>query len=321
MDELGVDRSFEKKMLLDSMTIEATTFDDYNLFTSEYLEPFEKIRNRKQALAIHKEQVAKYRSNPYYFLDIYQCFSSKWDQEASRLYTEILDRFQDNVPVLKALAYMTEMKGDFESTIPLYLKILNKKPFQAQSHRDVALAYATTNDYKNALLRYNWFVESAAYLTKVPFNPYGQDFLMTTEMMNLLDLNEKEVVDSLGLQNENEFYSGTRIVLDWNHPNASLELQIINPDGYFDTWKNIESNPSDTAAAHLRYSCQQFFLDEEIKGKWILNLNYQGNQSDDPTYLKLTIFHNYGKPEQSKEVKVFRLSEKNKKIKLADIWN
>ena len=61
MDELGVDRSFEKKVLLDSMTIEASAYDDYNLFTSEYLEPFEKIRNRKKILAIHEKQKEKYR--------------------------------------------------------------------------------------------------------------------------------------------------------------------------------------------------------------------------------------------------------------------
>ena len=33
----------------------------------------------------------------------------------------------------------------------------------------------------------------------------------------------------------------------------------------------------------------QFFIDNEIKGKWSINLNYLGNQSDYPTYLKLSI--------------------------------
>ena len=183
------------------------------------------------------------------------------------------------------------------------------------------MAYAAANDYENALLRYDWFIESAAYLTKLPFDPYGQDFVMTTEMISLLNHHEKKLMDSLDIQYDHMLYPGTRIVLDWNHPGASFELQIINPDGYFDTWQNAKRKPKQRSKTEQRYSCQQFYLDDEIKGKWILNLNYQGNRSDEPTYLKLSIFYNYGQPEQSKEVKVFRLSEKNKKIKLADIWN
>ncbi len=60
----------------------------------------------------------------------------------------------------------------------------------------------------------------------------------------------------------------------------------------------------------LGYSMADFLLDDELPGIWKVNTTYHGNKQLTPTYLKATIYRNYGSRLQSKEIKVFRLGLK-----------
>ena len=92
------------------------------------------------------------------------------------------------------------------------------------------------------LLRYTRFGTSASQLTNVPFDPQGEDLLMTTEIMNILKRNGNELLDSNSLKDTYEVYQGTRLVFDWNNPKAKFDLQFITPDGYYDSWQNYIEN-------------------------------------------------------------------------------
>ena len=61
---------------------------------------------------------------------------------------------------------------------------------------------------------------------------------------------------------------------------------------------------------------KQFFLDNTLKGKWKININYFGNRSKEPTYLKVITYFNYGKSTQTKNIKVFKLSEEHINMQL-----
>jgi hypothetical protein len=51
------------------------------------------------------------------------------------------------------------------------------------------------------------------------------------------------------------------------------------------------------------------------------NVNYLGNKSLTPTYLKVTIYHNFGLASEQKESQVFKLSAKNLNQELTKIKN
>jgi hypothetical protein len=52
-------------------------------------------------------------------------------------------------------------------------------------------------------------------------------------------------------------------------------------------------------------------IDGSLPGSWQVNIKYLGNKSLTPTYLKASIYYNYGEVSQRKEVKLFKLSLKN----------
>ncbi|MEP5273130.1 MAG: hypothetical protein ABJQ59_19130, partial [Maribacter dokdonensis] len=58
-------------------------------------------------------------------------------------------------------------------------------------------------------------------------------------------------------------------------------------------------------------SSKEFFLESDIQGEWIINVNYHGNKSGLPTYLKVTSFLGYGTDNEESITRIYRLSLKN----------
>ncbi len=109
----------------------------------------------------------------------------------------------------------------------------------------------------------------------------------------------------------------TRLVFEWNNQDAEFDLQFVTPDGYFDTWDNKPGKdvPQNLEAVK-KYNSKQFFIDDENKGLWRVSMNYRGNKSEMPTYLKVSVYHDYGLTSQRTEIKVYKLSENHKKVQL-----
>ena len=118
-------------------------------------------------------------------------------------------------------------------------------------------------------------------------------------------------------------FKGTRLLFEWNDSEAEFELQFVNPEKHYYTWKHTyEANATRIMNEKLNgYSSEEFLVDGSLAGKWQVNVNYKGNKKLEPTYLKVTTYFNYGKTSQRKEVNVYRMSLKNVNQRLFDIMN
>ena len=314
LDELDVDRSFDKKMLLDSLIASAARPENYLPFQSAYLQALIPVRNRKKAWAIHEQQKKNHANHPYYYLDVCDYFLTRWNNtaETDLLKEEIVQRFSDRPEVIKALAYIQEKHGNYDLAVPLFESILANNTMPAQAYRDLANAYAEAADFKNAMTFYTHFGNASEALTGQAYDSSGEDNLITTELLNLLHLHGSELPEEAQLEG-NTLEEGTRLVLEWNEPAVEFALDFINPYGSYDTWENAPRKDTDVPA---RYSSVQLFLDNDLQGKWVVNLNELHAGNDHPTYLKITIFYNYGQSKQSMEIKVFRLENTDRSLEL-----
>ncbi|NQY07135.1 MAG: hypothetical protein HRT68_13345, partial [Flavobacteriaceae bacterium] len=57
------------------------------------------------------------------------------------------------------------------------------------------------------------------------------------------------------------------------------------------------------------------------KGEWIFNIEYKGKASkiEEPIYIKMTLFKDFGKPNETKEIKVFRFVERNENVTVTKV--
>ncbi|HBI40400.1 MAG TPA: hypothetical protein DDY16_05570 [Tenacibaculum sp.] len=88
-------------------------------------------------------QRESYKELPHYYLDVSNFFYSKFKAEkyAARILSSVAELYPDSYQELKAFAYVLEERKAYEQALFVYQRILELRPEDIQSHRDVALAY------------------------------------------------------------------------------------------------------------------------------------------------------------------------------------
>jgi len=181
--------------------------------------------------------------------------------------------------------------------------------WEGQALRDVANAYIEAGDIMKAWMYYTQCMDVLDQLPDKQSDAHEEGLLITTEMMGILDLNEDSFLDNYNMENILDDDMRTRLVFEWNNQEAEFELQFVTPEGFYDTWENKAGGDAlqDQEAAK-GYFIKQFFLGKENLGLWQVNIDYKGTSSELPTYLKVSIYRNFGLADQQLEVRVYKLS-------------
>ena len=264
-----------------------------------------------------KELVGTYANAPYFILDAQAYFTEEWQRPD--LGEEVIKNhfgiYEENPVLLKALAYQYQAQGQYSKAKDLYKEVFLLRPNYAQSYLDMARSYRELGSYAKAAslhTRYGYLLEQGF----MEQDTVGIGKIMDREFNNLLTL-EKDAVVEKGKQKklyiaDNDF-KGTRVVFEWNDGEAEFELQFVNPGKQYHIWKHsLADNPELIAREKTYgYNSMEELIDSSLPGTWQVNVKYLGNKSLTPTYLKATVYYNYGEIVQRKEIKLFKLSLKN----------
>ncbi len=283
----------------------------------EYLKEFENSASLNESWEIYQRYSTSYSNSPYFVLDAFHHFADKWksNDRAETILQDHRNVLQTNPVLLKSLAYMYEEQGRFDIANEVYKDIFILRPNYVQSYLDMARSYRNIEEIKQAaamFARYDYLVDEA-------FLESGEnDFttIVQREYNNLLTLQKGAIVNGSKGNNlyvAEEDFKGTRLVFEWANGEAEFELMFVNPENQYYTWKHtLAENPEEIMTEkNLGYNIKEYLVDGSLPGTWKVNINYRGNKSLTPTYLKATIYTNYGTRDQKMEVKVFRLGLKD----------
>ena len=278
-----------------------------------------------EAKGIYLEQIRKYSGSFYYVLDAYDYFSNKWKNPefAEMIIEQNMAILKGNPLALKSLAYIFQAEGKFEKANKLYKDVFTLRADYAQSYLDLANSYRELGLIQKAAamyLRYD-------YLLKEDMVQADEDLkiILDRELNNLVSLKGAELV-STSQVNEiklDDEFKGTRLVFEWNDSEAEFELQFVNPENkYYKSERSLMAN-ADRIQNEKRsgFSSEEYLIDDTIRGTWLVNATYLGNKSLTPTYMKATVYYNYGSASQRKETNVFKLSVRNVNQHLFSVSN
>lgn len=258
-----------------------------------------------------------FSNSPYFYLDAYRHFADKWNEldYADTIIEENYGLFIENPVLLKALAYAYDEQGRTEKANDTYKEVFILRPNYAQSYFDMANSYRDLKEPRQAALlyaRYDYLLEEGFMeMDTLGFGP-----VINREFNNLLTLERNAVVEGRKARKlfvDKNDVEGTRLVFEWNDGEAEFELQFVNPENQYYKWKHTLADNADiiTREKDYGYNIKEEQLDGSLPGLWKVNVNYLGNKSLTPTYLKATVYHNYGTRAQRKEVRVYKLNIKN----------
>ncbi len=266
---------------------------------------------------VYEKYAKTYSGSPYFTLDAQKYFVSQWNEKgyADDIVASTAAIFEKNPVLLKALAYQYEESGDYAASNEYYKKVLRLRPNYGQSYLDLANSYRDLKSPQQAAslyTRYTHLVEEGFMsLDSIGFGP-----IFEREYNNFLFLNKNAVVagqQATELYIAEEEFEGTRLVFEWNDSEAEFDLQFVNPKKQYFLWKHSLSSNAEVISREKEYgyATTEYLIDGSLPGNWTVNINYYGNKSLTPTYLKATVYYNYGSYAQRKETRVFKLSLKN----------
>jgi hypothetical protein len=282
-----------------------------------YLKELEASSDFEDAKEVYMTNKNKYSNSAYFFIDAYNYFYEDLEEEefADTLIKDNFRLFEGNAVLLKALAYSYDSQERFKKSHELYKEVFILRPNYSQSFLDVANSYRNINSNKLAAgiyARYDYLIEE----NFIKADTTVFDKIIQREYNNLLALHKNEIMDSKKSKKvyvAEEDFKGTRLVFEWNDSEAEFDLQFVNPSNQYFKWKHSLADNSETIYKEkdFGFNTTEYLLDGALPGTWQVNVNYLGNKSLTPTFLKATVYYNYGTKNQRKEVKTFKLSLKN----------
>ncbi|MEM6685099.1 MAG: carboxypeptidase-like regulatory domain-containing protein [Bacteroidota bacterium] len=287
-----------------------------------YIVDLEAAKTYAEAIDIFKQQNqnTQLQTIPY-FLDTAEYFRRWGADKTLEILKNIEILAEENPQALKSLAYKLEALGEFAIAKEVYQRIAALLPNASQSYRDLALAYKRAGNYQESLDLYVKMLLGT--FENIDFS--GLEKPLLSEMQQLLRRHRSEV-DYKNIPSnllKATFKYDVRLVLEWNRPDAEFELQFVNPSKKFYTWQHSILAKKDRMLDEVKngYHIEEFIIDDaDITGEWMVNIqSLEKENNNNPTYLKYTLYRNYGEPNQERIIKVVKLYKHQQKVTLDKI--
>lgn len=286
---------------------------------NKFAESLSTYKNKAGAYQFYQQELNERITNYSDHISVAVKFLEFYKDEsiAIDILNEVAQRNYNDPEALKAVAYHYQMLDQKKRATKLLERVFKLRPQHAQSFRDLANAYVSESRYTKAWKLYY------AYMTKGKVtSEEGIGELMYNDMewlyyrrSNQSRFKRKFVpIYKTSL----EFERDVRMVFEWNTSEAEFELEFVSPDRRAYVFDHSLSTNSNLIVQEkkLGYSSKMFVIENLGQEEWLVNLTYKGNKKPDPTYLKLTTYYNWGKPEQKRSVKVYKLDIEDQKASL-----
>ena len=289
-----------------------------NSIETPYLKEIIQTSSINSAYNVYLKQRKSYGKDINFFFDMASYFHN-WNNPymVRRILSNVTEIIKPtNLQLLKALAYKYDEFEMFDKSVELYEKIRRLQPKDSQAYRNLALSHQSNNEFRKARDIYMKIINDQ-YDHVSSFSEIRKT--INTEFKNLATLNKSSsIVNDIPDFYKKKLEYHRRIVFEWSDYDAEFDLQIVNPQKRYFTWSHtFNSEPARmNKEQEYGYGLEEFFITSKDVGEWIFNITYFGKNLGDnsnPTYLKITVFDNYGKEIQSEKIKTIYLNLFNKK--------
>ena len=298
-----------------SMSLEKEQQNKYSLVLEAY-------KNKDVAYEFYTDQLKNKLTNYSDHLSIAMTFFQYHMDKgmATRVLNELAMSNAQNPEILKAIAYYFQLIEEKKSAVEVYQQIFRLRSKYAQSFRDLANAYVDYNLFEKAWKLYMGFMikdyaDSSEGIGELIYN--DMEWLYFNRN-NQTKIKQKFIPI---YKNIEEFSNDVRLVFEWNTSEAEFELEFVNPDKRAYVFDHSLENNNELILQEKKmgYSSKLFFLEDIGNGEWLVNLTYKGNKKQVPTYLKLTTFYNWSKPNEKRKINVYKLELQDQKIRLLTV--
>lgn len=293
---------------------------------SKYIRQLKRTGSAEEAYQLYLKLREEYNNMPSFYMDVADYFLNQNEAEkAFRIISNIAEIELDNYELSRALAYKLEAEGKTEMAEYIYAKVLELRPEDIQSYRDLALIKIENGHFQEALELLYKIVNGGLVEKDEARRFSGIEDISFVEMNNLIALHKNE----LDLSNiDKRFISpmnmDLRVVVDWNHNDTDIDLWVIDPKDEKCWYQNKRTKIGGILSDDMTegFGPESFKLKEAISGNYEMFIDYYSDnvqKISGPTFLKVTVFKNYGTKDQQITLKVYRLENSDDELRVGEI--
>ena len=303
--------------------IPSIAFDSLKPYYINDYEAVESVGEAKnQFLSLSK---GVYELSVAFHIESFNYFKNIDKEFAVSILKSIAKKAKDNPKALKTIAYHLEKIGDFQTAKIIYQRLLSIRPLDEQSYRDLVLIYKENHDYELAASLYDLILNNKLKnvnmlgLQETVVNEAAHLYWTKFDNLSQTDFPLKTLKKYVPKNDWKNFGYDYRIIFDWNDPAVEFNVQFVDPKNKYYNWSHTVLDDKDLLEDELNYgyNTEEFIIEKSDRGKWIINIeNYSIQDESNPTYIKYTVFKNYGRPNEIKKTEVVNLNKLKQKVNL-----
>ena len=271
-------------------------------------------------------------TSPSFFVDCGEYFLAQGETVLGiRILTNLAEMKLDDAPLLRVLAWRLEQAGQVDRAIMLLRKVAKLRPEEPQSCRDLALALAERGKPHRSPADLG---EAMSLLERTVMTEWAR--FPEIEVIALEELNalitwvksrgwvEMPKIPKLDERLQKNLDVDVRIVMSWDADNTDVDLHVLEPSG-----QEAFYGANRTAIGGLvsrdftqGYGPEEYLVHRAQPGIYKIFAHYYGSQQQTvtgPATITATVFTNFGRPAQTKQVLSLRLDKPKDKQPIGEI--
>jgi hypothetical protein len=281
----------------------------------QYIIDLEKAVSYDEAVKTYQDFKKIYGTFPYFYLDALHYFLNNWNDGPIKedIVMESEEVLHADPKYSRALAYVYENADFDKEALSVYEELFRRSPNQSQSFASLAKSYYENGQYQKSVSiygRYNYLLNENFL---VP-DTNATHAVLVTDFEKLINEKKDELAIELVQDATEKEVSNDRmirVVFEWNDSSANFVLQFVDKNQMYFNWDNWEQNELGQDGQYLGSKQFEIATTDDSTTEWLVNVTYKGNGSLTPSYIKATIYHDFGLESETKEVKLFRLGIKD----------
>ncbi|MDL2316300.1 DUF2135 domain-containing protein [Desulfovibrio sp. OttesenSCG-928-A18] len=270
----------------------------------------------KDLYAVYLDEKPGYSNSSAFFLDAADRFFERGMKELGlRVLSNIAELDLENRRLLRMLAYRLIQADEPALALAILEQVLELAPYEPQSMRDLALAHAALGNTQKAV---DLLHETAR--REWPYRFGEINTIALTEMNALIALSQKALkTDAIHSGLLVNLPVDLRVVLSWDTDNTDMDLWVTDPGGEATYYENPLSGQGGSISRDCiqGYGPEEFMLKKATPGVYKVEVNYYGSSQQvisGEVSMLVTLFTNFGTPQQKEERITVRLKETAKKV-------